>query len=97
MSCKKPHEELTIGYLVFQLVAFSLFIAVPVGGGLYFFLINYAAISKEYSDAVERLSLSEDGIGLLIAFFGVVLIWICLLYTSPSPRDATLSRMPSSA
>ena len=25
------------------------------------------------------------------------LAWICLLYTSPSPRDATLSRMPSSA
>ena len=25
------------------------------------------------------------------------LSWICLLYTSPSPRDATLSRMPSSA
>ena len=23
--------------------------------------------------------------------------WACLLYTSPSPRDATLSRMPSSA
>ena len=23
--------------------------------------------------------------------------WYCLLYTSPSPRDATLSRMPSSA
>ena len=25
------------------------------------------------------------------------LVRICLLYTSPSPRDATLSRMPSSA
>ena len=25
------------------------------------------------------------------------LYYICLLYTSPSPRDATLSRMPSSA
>ena len=25
------------------------------------------------------------------------LICVCLLYTSPSPRDATLSRMPSSA
>ena len=27
------------------------------------------------------------------------LLWavVCLLYTSPSPRDATLSRMPSSA
>ena len=24
-------------------------------------------------------------------------IYSCLLYTSPSPRDATLSRMPSSA
>ena len=23
--------------------------------------------------------------------------WICLLYTSPSPRDRSLSRMPSSA
>ena len=28
---------------------------------------------------------------------GVDLIYPCLLYTSPSPRDATLSRMPSSA
>ena len=26
-----------------------------------------------------------------------LLYWVCLLYTSPSPRDATLSRMPSSA
>ena len=25
------------------------------------------------------------------------LVYTCLLYTSPSPRDATLSRMPSSA
>ena len=24
-------------------------------------------------------------------------VFTCLLYTSPSPRDATLSRMPSSA
>ena len=24
-------------------------------------------------------------------------VWDCLLYTSPSPRDATLARMPSSA
>ena len=28
---------------------------------------------------------------------GAALCVICLLYTSPSPRDATLSRMPSSA
>ena len=24
-------------------------------------------------------------------------VWVCLLYTSPSPRDRTRSRMPSSA
>ena len=34
---------------------------------------------------------------LLSWFFGIILIWICLLYTSPSPRDRTRSRMPSSA
>ena len=28
---------------------------------------------------------------------GCAIITDCLLYTSPSPRDATLSRMPSSA
>ena len=26
-----------------------------------------------------------------------MLVYICLLYTSPSPRDCRLSRMPSSA
>ena len=31
------------------------------------------------------------------ALLGVTLAYTCLLYTSPSPRDATLSRMPSSA
>ena len=29
--------------------------------------------------------------------FAPDLVWICLLYTSPSPRDGLLSRMPSSA
>ena len=31
------------------------------------------------------------------ADIGPSIVEICLLYTSPSPRDATLSRMPSSA
>ena len=33
--------------------------------------------------------------GVAVVSFGLALV--CLLYTSPSPRDATLSRMPSSA
>ena len=39
---------------------------------------------------VAALGDVEGGLGL-VQFFA------CLLYTSPSPRDATLSRMPSSA
>ena len=38
---------------------------------------------------------------ILFILFDIEIIfmypWACLLYTSPSPRDATLSRMPSSA
>ena len=39
---------------------------------------------KEFFSKNQGYSLNGIGIG-------------CLLYTSPSPRDATLSRMPSSA
>ena len=35
------------------------------------------------------------GAGLLLVL--PYMVPTCLLYTSPSPRDATLSRMPSSA
>ena len=35
----------------------------------------------------------EGGVKLIVIDY----IQLCLLYTSPSPRDATLSRMPSSA
>ena len=46
-----------------------------------------------------------EGVIFLFAQWGIAqlmigliyLIVACLLYTSPSPRDATLSRMPSSA
>ena len=34
---------------------------------------------------------------LLIPLSIALLFWNCLLYTSPSPRDRTRSRMPSSA
>ena len=41
----------------------------------------------------RRLAALDDGVvPKLRGFFDT-----CLLYTSPSPRDATLSRMPSSA
>ena len=47
-------------------------------------------------------SAAKSNIGVIIAGAGGSahlpgMIAACLLYTSPSPRDATLSRMPSSA
>ena len=41
---------------------------------------------------IEDLSFEGEGCAISLASAS-----ICLLYTSPSPRDATLSRMPSSA
>ena len=51
----------------------------------------------------EDLGMTKDLIvGVLRAVIqltvvGFVLTYICLLYTSPSPRDPKTSRMPSSA
>ena len=36
-------------------------------------------------------------LSILLIIVSFTLVDFCLLYTSPSPRDATLSRMPSSA
>ena len=46
------------------------------------------------------MGLVESAVGVDPSGGGIketYLRWFCLLYTSPSPRDATLSRMPSSA
>ena len=47
----------------------------------------------------KALELSQDNIPIsrLDKTIGVHLGTVCLLYTSPSPRDGLLSRMPSSA
>ena len=42
-------------------------------------------------------NLSKQGIGVIIDEEFSVGIIACLLYTSPSPRDLSTSRMPSSA
>ena len=62
--------------------------------------IDYAIeLSKEYSNIeyhkMNVLSPEFDTVNFDIAL--CTLFLHCLLYTSPSPRDATLSRMPSSA
>jgi len=45
----------------------------------------------------RQVDLATLAIGLLTIVIIIAINRTCLLYTSPSPRDATLSRMPSSA
>ena len=62
---------------------------------------RYYAVAKPYlyqehmTYSSKRLALFN--IACLSTSMLLSLPTICLLYTSPSPRDATLSRMPSSA
>ena len=59
------------------------FIFEPIGG-----LATGAVVSDNFYMKEVRRICNE---------YGVILIHDCLLYTSPSPRDRTRSRMPSSA
>ena len=65
--------------------------------------INFAAIAKELDTTIDEISsfyTTTEDIFLEAQkkdWESLHRYWDCLLYTSPSPRDATLSRMPSSA
>ena len=43
------------------------------------------------------IALLDKAMATWVAALIVMALWACLLYTSPSPRDGLLSRMPSSA
>ena len=58
------------------------------------FFIN--PLSEEHIDLLNKLDEQNQDLRVFISDKNSK-DFICLLYTSPSPRDATLSRMPSSA
>ena len=73
-------------------------------------ILNFDKLTKDNIYVLESPILSNSQFEKFINFFGKNSVMIdcsfskdenlseaCLLYTSPSPRDATLSRMPSSA
>ena len=62
--------------------------------------IAYGELAAMPDDAIKRAATSARAIDFIEAKpegFNALVGESCLLYTSPSPRDATLSRMPSSA
>ena len=54
-------------------------------------------IDDQFAPLTERILEAVSDISDQPVQYVVNTHWHCLLYTSPSPRDATLSRMPSSA
>ena len=46
---------------------------------------------------IDNTPTTEHLVNLTVITHAILQPVSCLLYTSPSPRDATLSRMPSSA
>ena len=77
-----PTALLTIPFAIFMMIAYMLLIDK--------FVFKYYRIKK--SPPVQFAMVSVG-----VMFVTQALIRICLLYTSPSPRDGLLSRMPSSA
>ena len=60
----------------------------------------YATVNL--AEAFPKGSVQRDGLrawhfALGLSVLVLVVVRLCLLYTSPSPRDGLLSRMPSSA
>ena len=70
-------------------------VAVVVEDGI----ILESEVNKRIEQIVESLKQSETPLPPQEVLFEQIIerMIICLLYTSPSPRDGLLSRMPSSA
>jgi len=69
-------------------------------------MLSLRGVSKRYTDRQGSTTSVLEGLDLDVAdgefvavlgFSGSGKTTFCLLYTSPSPRDRTRSRMPSSA
>ena len=74
--------------LLVALISFCIFrfVGDPVDN-----ILGQEATVEDRNEMIDRMGLDDP----VIVQYGRFIC--CLLYTSPSPRDATLSRMPSSA
>ena len=100
------HDEQTKQWAMFLHLSVLLSHVVPLAG-----IIAPIVIWQVKKDELPAIDVhGRNAVNFLISFFIYVMVsailcvvligipfLICLLYTSPSPRDATLSRMPSSA
>ena len=64
---------------------------------VYLILGVSALIGLVFGVKYDHTNYQNVPLWVVIGITFLILLLTCLLYTSPSPRDATLSRMPSSA
>ena len=81
-----PRVRRTPGWLILRAAVCEALVSIV------FFLFYYFGKDKDHAE----WEMSGDGV-LLVLLIGLIGLQACLLYTSPSPRDRTRSRMPSSA
>ena len=62
-------------------------------GGIERVFYRLCGISREHEMDWKQYAIAA----VLCNFLGLIVVYLCLLYTSPSPRDLSTSRMPSSA
>ena len=60
-------------------------------------LVHRPELIESHYEEIISVQETKAGMVSLLPGLNFNAAWTCLLYTSPSPRDATLSRMPSSA
>ena len=79
---------------VLGLITFFLFFVgyISMGAAFVFFMAERNSVAPQY-----RTTMTISALIVGIAAFHYYYMRGCLLYTSPSPRDRTRSRMPSSA
>ena len=85
--------------LVLSLICLGIYAKTVIHAG-YLFNTDNGSVEPEMSIIIENERFSEVLEGYVSPNPDdnyIDLTGYCLLYTSPSPRDATLSRMPSSA
>ena len=85
-----------LGFILVGVMLFAIFVGFPISFTLIFlgFVFGYLGFGKL---VFYLMTLQFSMVMTEQTLAAVPLFVFCLLYTSPSPRDCRLSRMPSSA
>ena len=92
LSLSSAHSAIFLSRLVITFPGLRIGYFLLIAGGVWFFQSQF---NQDFRQAIAKAcNLSE---GAYVINLYCILLGTCLLYTSPSPRDISGSRMPSSA